>query len=154
MQLVKYSALLFLPGGNAAAGITVAVMLDGSNQSALLFTDAAGSTAKPNPVTTDMNGITEFYAAPGIYIVDIAGEPSRIPIDFSETQVVVPNLWIHEQGSAASTWTVNHKFGIQPEVQIFTGDGAVADATVTHPSTTQTVITFATPQTGVAHLRR
>ena len=54
---------------------------------------------------------------------------------------------------AAAVWTVDHHFGIEPSVNVVTG-GNVVEADIAHPTTAQTVITFSSPQSGTAHLRR
>jgi hypothetical protein len=50
-------------------------------------------------------------------------------------------------------WTVEHHFGVQPQVEVLVG-GQVVYATVEHPDDETTTISFAAPTAGVAHLRR
>jgi hypothetical protein len=56
------------------------------------------------------------------------------------------------QNSAATTWTINHNLGHNPIVRVFIGVDEVQPATISHPTTNQTVITFTTAQAGYARL--
>lgn len=52
--------------------------------------------------------------------------------------------------SPLSTWTVNHNLGYTPIVRVFIGTSEVQPASITHPTSMQTVITFSSPQVGTA----
>ncbi len=56
----------------------------------------------------------------------------------------------HTQNSASTTWTVNHNLGRVPVVEVRSVGGVLIEADVTHTSNNQTVIQFATAQTGTA----
>lgn len=56
----------------------------------------------------------------------------------------------HTQGSASTTWTVNHNLGRVPIVELRSVGGVLIEADVTHTSINQTVIQFATAQAGTA----
>lgn len=58
--------------------------------------------------------------------------------------------YVHTQGSAATTWTVNHNLGFLPQVTVLSPGGIEVEAQVTHTSANQAVITFNTAQTGQA----
>lgn len=60
-----------------------------------------------------------------------------------------PNF-IHTQGSAATSWTVNHNLGFRPAVEVFSAGGAEVDAEILHTSLNQTVISFNAAVTGSA----
>jgi hypothetical protein len=60
-----------------------------------------------------------------------------------------PNF-VHTQGSASTTWTVNHNLGFRPSVEVFSVGGAEIDAEVLHTSINQTVISFNTATAGSA----
>jgi hypothetical protein len=60
------------PGGGIAAGVPVRVLYGGTEVSAAIFHDSVG-TRKPNPVRTDSDGVVEFYADPGDYILRANG---------------------------------------------------------------------------------
>ena len=58
--------------------------------------------------------------------------------------------FVYNQTSPSDTWTVNHALGYTPIVRVFIGIEEVQPLTISHPSNTQTIITFSTPQVGVA----
>lgn len=153
MALVLYSTMLFYPGGDPASNILVSVWHRASNQMALLFTDGTGTTPAPNPATTDGNGVVSFYAAPGDYVVPLAGDIFPVPIDESFTDPVLPGLWVHTQSTPSAVWTIEHHFGINPQVDVLLSGDAVESA-VEHPDAETTTIAFSVPVTGVANLRR
>lgn len=152
-MLVQYTAMLFFPGGGQAIGASIDVTLDGSNQAPLLFVDALGTIPEVNPLIGDGTGTITFYAAPSLYLAELAGTWTRIPVDALYPDPVFPNLYVHTQAVPAAVWTVNHHFGTRPAVDIIIG-GEVFEADVTHPDGETTVITFGSPTTGTANLRR
>lgn len=60
--------------------------------------------------------------------------------------------FVHTQGSAATSWTVNHNLGFRPAVEVFSVGGAEIDAEVLHTSLNQTVISFNAATAGSARL--
>lgn len=56
----------------------------------------------------------------------------------------------HDQGVAASLWTVNHNLGLNPNVQVFSVGGMEMWAEVLHTSVNQTLITFDSNVSGFA----
>jgi hypothetical protein len=153
MALTLYSAQLFFPGGNLAAGASVSISLQGSNQAPLIFTDSAGTTPAANPLTANGSGVVSFYAAPGNYLATLAGRSTPIPVDVSVADPVWPDLYIHQQLVAAIVWTVDHRFGVEPAVTILVS-GQEVFTDVSHPSSETTLITFGSATAGTAHLRR
>ena len=56
---------------------------------------------------------------------------------------------VYTQGTAAATWTITTALGRKPySVNVFDSSGNAIIADVALPSTSQIVVTFATPQTG------
>lgn len=53
--------------GNAVVGATVRVQTYPAGALATIYSDSAGITAIPNPLTTDASGFFEYYAADGNY---------------------------------------------------------------------------------------
>lgn len=153
MPLIKYGQFLTYPDGSPAANITVAVNLLGGNVLVPLFSDKVGTIPLTNPVMTDGDGLATFYAAPGAFTTDIAGTLFHYPVDDTETDPAWPGTFIHTQSTPSATWTVNHHFGIKPEVDVLVA-GQLAEADVSHTNNETTVITFGAPVTGTAHLRR
>lgn len=58
----------------------------------------------------------------------------------------------HTQGSAATTWTINHNKGYNPQIQAFTVGGLELIGDVLHTTVNQTTITFVDAQAGTARL--
>lgn len=152
-MLVLYSTFLNFPGGGPAANFSVGIWLHASNQMALLFTDQTGDTPAPNPLTTDGDGQVVFWAAPGDYEALLAGERFHIPVDETFDEPTWPDLWVHDQSTPATVWTIEHHFGVRPQVDVILS-GELAEAAVSHPDDETTTITFGAQTTGTAHLRR
>lgn len=153
MPLIKYATYVYLPGGNPAANMDIPIQLVGGNQLVPLFADKAATTPLPNPVTTDAEGFLWFYAAPGAFCLELSGEMFHVLVAEDETDEAWPGLFIHDQPVAASTWKINHHFGVQPAVTVLVA-GQRAEVDVTHPDDTTAVLTFGAPTVGVAYLRR
>lgn len=152
MPLIHYSHYFYYPGGGPAGGEEMTVMRAGGNQPTALFSDKAGTVPLTNPLETENDGRLSFYAAPGNYAVWFVGEYWAVPVDEDETDPAWPGLFVHEQSTPSAVWTVNHHLGIEPSATVLV-DGQRTEADVTHPSTSQTVLTFGAPTAGVAHLR-
>lgn len=152
-MMVLYTAALLFPGGTPAANYPVTVKHRASNREALLLTDATGTTQADNPTMTDDFGQATFWAAPGYYVTDLAGEIFEYQVDPSITDPVWPDLWVHTQSTPASVWQIAHHFGIRPHVEVMVEDEVVHEV-VQHPDDEHTTITFGAPFTGVAYLRR
>lgn len=153
-MLVLYTAVIFFPGGNPAAGASILILQDGSNQAPYMFADAGATIPVSSPIVADGTGQISFYAPPGLYWAELVGALSRIPIDPSHAAPVWPDVWVHMQTVPSLVWTIDHYFGTKPSVSIDVGPTAQVEAQVDHPSLTQTVLTFTTAQTGAAYLRR
>ena len=153
MPLIKYSTYVSYPGGGPAADVELTVYLTGGNIAVPLRADKAGTTPLANPVTTDSEGLVTFYAPPGDYSVWLAGTVWPQTVDGTENDPAWPGLFIHHQITPAAVWTVDHWFGIQPSATVLAA-GQRVEADATHPSPTQTVLTFGAPQAGTAYLRR
>lgn len=156
MALALYSHLVFYPGGGPASGRDVRVVLLGSNVTPPLFEDRAGTLPKPvtgSMVRTDADGLLSFYAAPALFAAEFAGEMFMISVDPSETIPAHPGVFTHTQEVPATTWTIRHMMGIEPDVSVMV-DKTIERPAITHPDASTTVITFQTPSAGVAHLRR
>jgi hypothetical protein len=152
MPLIKYGQYLTYPDGSPVSEQSYPVRLAGGNVLVPVFADKAG-TPLENPVLTDGDGLLTFHAAPGHYVTDVAGTLFHHAVDDAEQDDAWPDTFVHAQVSAASVWTVNHRFGIEPDVTVLIA-GQQSAGTVTHPTTEQTVITFGSPVSGTALLRR
>lgn len=58
--------------------------------------------------------------------------------------------YLHTQGAASASWTVNHNLGIRPQVQVFSPGWVEVEAATLHVDANQMIISFNTPQTGFA----
>lgn len=153
MPLIRYSQYIYFPDGSPAADTAFPVKLLGGNILVPVFTGKAGTTPRNNPVTTDNEGLLTFFAAPGAYYVDVAGTIFHLMVDETEEDDAWPGTFIHLQFSPASVWTIEHHFGIEPDVTVLVAAAAIA-GDVAHPDTETTTVTFESPTTGTALLRR
>lgn len=153
MPLIRYTQFITYPGGAPASNVSIAVWLLGGNIAVPIFADKAGTVPLPNPTMTDVDGKISVYVAPGPLTAELAGQIFPFLVDSSETDPAWPGTFIHEQSVASAVWTVQHHFGIQPIVTNLVVSEPV-NAEVTHPDDETTVITFASPTAGTAHLRR
>lgn len=153
MPLIKYSQYLTYPDGNPASGIVRSVCWLGGSRPIPLFSDKAGTTPLANPVTADVEGLVEFYAAPGCYVTELAGEMFHYFVDAAETDDAWPGTFVHEQVTPSTTWTIHHAFDCPPEVTVLVA-GVRVEATVEHPDDQHTTLTFNPAQAGTAYLRR
>lgn len=153
MPLIKYAQYLTYPDGNPAAEAAFPVQLLGGNVLVPVFSDKAGTLPIANPVMTDVDGLAEFYAAPGVFFTEIAGNVFHYPVDSTETDEAWPGTYVHEQPVAATTWTIEHHFGCNPTVTVLV-DGVRVEAAVTHLDSETTTLTFNPATAGTALLRR
>lgn len=153
MPLIKYMQYITLPDGSPAAEMSIPIHLVGGSVLVPLFADKAAVTPLANPVTTDQDGLAEFYAAPGAFCAELAGSMFHLMVAADEPDDAWPGTFVHEQVSPASVWTIGHHFGVTPAATILVG-GQSVEADVTHPDAETTVITFSAPTVGVALLRR
>lgn len=93
------------------------------------------------------------------YEIEILDEEEVIPVLQGQPGERGPpgsaggSRYTHTQGSAASTWTVNHNMGVRPAaVAVLSPGGVEVEATVTHISLNQLIITFAAPYAGTAEI--
>lgn len=59
----------------------------------------------------------------------------------------------HVQGSASSTWVINHNLGIEPQVEVMSPGSVRVNAEVIHVNLNQVQVLFAVPYAGFALLR-
>lgn len=153
MPLINYSQYLTYPDGSPAADMPWPVQLLGGNVLVPLFSDKAGTIPLTNPAMSDVDGLVTFYAAPGAFYTEIAGNVFHYFVDTTETDDAWPGTFIHTQVSASVTWTVAHHFGVEPAVSLVV-DGVSVEAEVQHVNDETTVITFSQATSGLAFLRR
>lgn len=60
--------------------------------------------------------------------------------------------YTHYQSVSSTEWVIVHGLGYNPIIRVFIGTQEVQPSSIVHDSTTQTTITFTTPQVGYARL--
>jgi hypothetical protein len=60
--------------------------------------------------------------------------------------------YVHQQASAATTWTINHNLGYRPSVELMDTGSREIDGDIYHPTLNQTVAMFNVPVAGTARL--
>lgn len=149
-----YQDTYWFPSGSLAASIQARIFPRNSNVLATLWQDAGETTPQTNPVTTSVGGVLSFYATPGDYWIHIGGESFPVSID---SDGVIPDVW-HEvfqysQVAPSSSWIINHGLNANPNVSVIIG-GQHVPADVSYTDLNNITISFSTPQSGLAILRR
>jgi hypothetical protein len=133
--------------GTIARSKPVKVYVTGTNTLASLYGDIGGTITISKPVTTDLLGNLRFFAGPGTYDLELNG--FRVPVTLSDAGSAGAGF-DYTQVSPSSQWVVPHAMGRIPAVDVYVGGELVGvDVSAT---TTNVVITFPSPQTGVAVL--
>jgi hypothetical protein len=60
--------------------------------------------------------------------------------------------YVHNQGTPATTWTINHNLGFRPAVELLDSGSQEIDGAISHPTVNQTVITLSPATAGLARL--
>lgn len=144
----------WLPSGAILASRPVRVFPRFSNTLAALFADPGLTIPMGNPVSTDVAGMLEFYAAPGDYWIFVNN------MSFPETLVdsdedFWPATSAHEFLVPADPWIIAHGMSCRPVVFIL--DAAGLDelfAEIIYIDDDNLQIDFGVPTAGTAYLRR
>lgn len=86
MVLARYSDQFWFETGILAVNVRAYVFTRTSNIRAVIYSDAAGTTPLPNPITTDATGTLTFYATVGEYYVSIGNQTFLINVGLSQEQ--------------------------------------------------------------------
>lgn len=150
----QYSDVYWFPSGALAASVQARVFPRNSNVLAPLWQDAAETIPAPNPAITSNTGVLTFYLGVGDYWVHIGGESFPVSVD---SDGIVPDVWHEvfrfEQPVPSDTWSITHTMDSYPNVSVIIG-GQNVPAEVTYTDLNSLIITFSTPQSGTAMLRR
>ena len=93
--------------------------------------DASGSSGSPaSSVKVDLSGSTTGYA-------------KTLTTDGS-TVSWVDATWIHDQGAASATWTINHNLNRYPSVTVIDSSNNIVIGTVVYNTPNRVTITFFT----------
>lgn len=60
--------------------------------------------------------------------------------------------YVHNQGVAATEWTINHGLGFVPNVTVVDSGGSVVEGSYNYPNSNTVVLTFSNPFSGKAYL--
>lgn len=60
--------------------------------------------------------------------------------------------YVHNQGTASSTWTINHNLQFIPNITVVDSAGTVVEGTYDYPNNTTVVLSFSSPFSGKAYL--
>lgn len=153
MPLVQYESYITFPDGHPAGDREQMICLLGGNVGVPIFADKAGLTPMANPLTTDADGLARFYAAPGAFYTELSSEVFHFTVTADEPDDAWPGVFVHEQSTPATVWTVEHHMGLPPAVTVVQA-GAEVQGDVAHPDDETTTITFGAPVAGTAYLRR
>ena len=101
-----------------------------------------GAAGPPNTLTIGTVGV---------------GEPSASITGVSPNQVLnlvypVASRHVHTQGTASTTWTINHSLGGYPSVTVVDSSKTVVYGEVAYISTSQVVVHFSSAFSGFAYL--
>ncbi len=99
------------------------------------------------------SGLYVDVTAPEVSVTVIAPS-SSVDVNIPMTGPPGPtgaSAYVHTQTTAAATWTIGHPIGRVPAVQVSLDSGETVDTDVSL-SSTQVVITFPAPTSGVAVL--
>lgn len=133
--------------GTIARSTPVKVYVTGSNTLASLYSEYTGTIVQSNPVSTDSQGNLRFFTAAGTYDLEVNG--FRVTVTITDPLVVASGFaW--NQTSPSAQWNIPHALGRVPAVEVYVAGkliGVDVDAT-----NTNVVVTFPSPQSGVAVL--
>ena len=109
--------------------------------------DNNNSLLIPNSISIlDANQIKLTFMAPE------AGT-AQVVLMLDASYVEVPDLNVptfeHAQTIPSDTWVIDHDSGYYPIVRVYIDGQMVMPLSITHPSLTQTIITFTNPEVGV-----
>lgn len=153
MPLVQYESYITLPDGHPASDRKQLIRLLGGNVDVPIFADKAGQVPLANPLTTDADGLARFYAAPGAFYTELASEIFHFTVSPDEPDDVWPGVFVHEQTTPATVWTIGHHIGVQPLVTVLQEGAEIRPVAVRLDARTAD-LTFGSPQSGTALFRR
>lgn len=155
MARAHYTESYWYPDETFAVGVPYHVFPRLSNVHASLTSDQAGTIPLPNPGVTAAGGVIDFWVEEGDYYVFIREQAFELVID---TDADVTNVWPttyrHVQSVPLAVWTISHGLDYFPTVDIKDSSNAELFGQVDYVDSDNLTITFSTPTTGTAYLRR
>lgn len=155
MALTRYRDVFWRPDESPAAGVLCHVFPRFSNTHASLFTDGTGLTPLANPVTSSVLGVVEFWAENGDYWLHLSGLTFPAILETDPTlDPVWPSTYRWDQAVASTVWNIVHGLQSRPSVEVLIGSQLIQSPQVDHVDENELNITFASPLSGTAYLRR
>lgn len=155
MPLAPYSETYWYADETFAEGVPLHIFPRFSNVHAPLFADAAGTIPLPNPVMTGPGGAVSLWVENGDYWGFINGQAFYLIIDLDPNLTHVwPSTFRWDQAAPATTWVINHGLTTKPAVTVLDPNDEILFGEVVYQDDDTLSITFGTPVTGTAYLRR
>lgn len=155
MALAPYAEKYWYPDGSPAAGNLAYVYPRNAQVLEPLFTDATGTVPVPNPATIPPDGVLSFFAENGDYWVHVLGQSFYVIIDLDPNLTHVwPSTFRWVQSAPLTVWTIAHGLNSKPGVTVLDAADQITAGDVQYQDFDNLTITFSSPVTGVAYLRR
>lgn len=150
-----YLDTYWFPNGALASFVQARVFPRNSNNLAVLWQDAGQTIPQVNPVSTTVGGVLAFFATPGDYWIHIGFESFAVSIDDDGiVEDVWPETFQHVQSVPSTSWVIQHDMNANPDVSVNIGGVYIPGVDVLYTSLNSLTISFSTPQSGTAILRR
>lgn len=78
--------------------------------------------------------------------------PNQVVVRLSGSAAANVRRYVHTQGAASSSWTINHTLGGKPSVTIVDSAETVVYGEVQYLSNSQVTVVFSAPFSGYAYL--
>lgn len=155
MALAPYVEAYWYPDETFAVGVEYHVFPRFSNIHEPLFQDQAGTIPLPNPGLTGAGGVVSFFAENGDYWIKVGVNVFYLIIDLDPNLTHVwPSTFRWVQNAAASVWVINHGLNSFPSVDILDPANQQLFGQVDYVDDDNVTITFSSPESGTAFLRR
>ena len=155
MALAPYTEFYWYPDESFAVGVEYHVFPRFSNIHEPLFQDQAGTIPLPNPGLTGAGGVVSFFAENGDYWIKVGANVFYLIIDLDPNLTHVwPSTFRWPQAAPAAVWVINHGLNSFPNVQVLDPLNQEIFGQVDHVDNDTLTITFSSPESGTAFLRR
>lgn len=123
----KYFDNVTRTNGDAVAGARVTVTSTATGVLATIYSDN-GVTTTANPITCDNNGYFEFYAANGLYDLEITGSLA-LPLTISDVQL--SDVILQDASANLMGWALSQSFRLVSATR--NSDEAITTASIVWP---------------------
>jgi hypothetical protein len=155
MALAPYTESYWYPDETFAVGVEYHVFPRFSNVHAPLFQDQAGTIPLPNPGLTAAGGVISFFVENGDYWIKVGINVFYLIIDLDPNLTHVwPSTFRWVQAAPAAVWVINHGLNSFPSVNVLDPLNQELFGQVDYVDDDNLTITFSSPESGTAFLRR